>query len=128
MNFIFMAASNTILDASKNAGIGQFLLAILSFICLAIDSVVYFAITVAYKLFLALAQFEIFNNEAFDFLINRTYIVIGVVSLFVVAYSLLNSIINPDNASKGNKSFAKIVKNVVISIVGVAIVPNIFNY
>ncbi len=128
MNFIFMAASNTILDASKNAGIGQFLLAILSFICLAIDSVVYFAITVAYKLFLALAQFEIFNNEAFDFLINRTYIVIGVVSLFVVAYSLLNSIINPDNASKGNKSFAKIVKNVVIAIVGVAIVPTIFNY
>lgn len=128
MNFIFMAASNTILDASKNAGIGQFLLAVLSFICLAIDSVVYFAITVAYKLFLALAQFEIFNNEAFDYLINRTYIIIGVVSLFVVAYSLLNSIINPDNASKGNKSFAKIVKNVVIAIVGVAIVPTIFNY
>lgn len=128
MNFIFMAASNTILDASKNAGIGQFLLAVLSFICLAIDSVVYFAITVAYKLFLALAQFEIFNNEAFDFLINRTYIIIGVVSLFVVAYSLLNSIINPDNAGKGNKSFAKIVKNVVIAIVGVAIVPTIFNY
>ena len=128
MNFIFMAASNTILDASKNAGIGQFLLAVLSFICLAIDSVVYFAITVAYKLFLALAQFEIFNNEAFDYLINRTYIIIGVVSLFVVAYSLLNSIINPDNAGKGNKSFAKIVKNIVIAIVGVAIVPTIFNY
>lgn len=128
MNFIFMAASNTILDASKNAGIGQFLLAVLSFICLAIDSVVYFAITVAYKLFLALAQFEIFNNEAFDYLINRTYIIIGVVSLFVVAYSLLSSIINPDNASKGNKSFAKIVKNVVIAIVGVAIVPTVFNY
>lgn len=128
MNFIFMAASNTILDASKNAGIGQFLLAVLSFICLAIDSVVYFAITVAYKLFLALAQFEIFNNEAFDYLINRTYIIIGVVSLFVVAYSLLSSIINPDNAGKGNKSFAKIVKNVVIAIVGVAIVPTVFNY
>ena len=128
MNFIFMAASNTILDASKNAGIGQFLLAVLSFICLAIDSVVYFAITVAYKLFLALAQFEIFNNEAFDYLINRTYIIIGVVSLFVVAYSLLSSIINPDNTSKGNKSFAKIVKNVVIAIVGVAIVPTVFNY
>ena len=128
MNFIFMAASNTILDASKNAGIGQFLLAVLSFICLAIDSVVYFAITVAYKLFLALAQFEIFNNEAFDYLINRTYIIIGVVSLFVVAYSLLNSIINPDNTGKGNKSFAKIVKNVVIAIVGVAIVPTVFNY
>ena len=128
MNFIFMAASNTILDASKNAGIGQFLLAVLSFICLAIDSVVYFAITVTYKLFLALAQFEIFNNEAFDYLINRAYIIIGVVSLFVVAYSLLNSIINPDNAGKGNKSFAKIVKNVVIAIVGVAIVPTVFNY
>lgn len=128
MNYIFMAANNTILDASKNTGFGQFLQSILSYVCLLIDSVVYFLVKVAYKLFLALAQFELFNDSAFEYLINRTYIVIGVISLFIVAYSLLNAIINPDNASKGNKSVTKIVKNIVIAIIGVAVMPTIFSY
>ena len=128
MNYIFMAADNTILDASKNTGFGQFLQSILSYVCLLIDSVVYFLVKVAYKLFLALAQFELFNDSAFEYLINRTYIVIGVISLFIVAYSLLNAIINPDNASKGNKSVTKIVKNIVIAIIGVAVMPTIFSY
>ena len=128
MNYIFMAANNTILDASKNTGFGQFLQSILSYVCLLIDSVVYFLVKVAYKLFLALAQFELFNDSAFEYLINRTYIVIGVISLFIVAYSLLNAIINPDNASKGNKSVTKIVKNIIIAIIGVAVMPTIFSY
>lgn len=128
MNYIFMAANNTILDASKNTGFGQFLQSILSYVFLLIDSVVYFLVKVAYKLFLALAQFELFNDSAFEYLINRTYIVIGVISLFIVAYSLLNAIINPDNASKGNKSVTKIVKNIVIAIIGVAVMPTIFSY
>lgn len=128
MNYIFMAANNTILDASKNTGFGQFLQSILSYVCLLIDSVVYFLVKVAYKLFLALAQLELFNDSAFEYLINRTYIVIGVISLFIVAYSLLNAIINSDNASKGNKSITKIVKNIVIAIIGVAVMPTIFSY
>lgn len=128
MNYIFMAADNTILDASKNTSFGQLLKTLLSFVCLLIDSVVYFLVKVAYKLFLALAQFELFNDSAFEYLINRTYIVIGVISLFIVAYSLLNAIINPDNASKGNKSITKIVKNIVIAIIGVAVMPTIFSY
>lgn len=128
MNYIFMAANNTILDASKNTGFGQFLQSILSYVCLLIDSVVYFLVKVAYKLFLALAQFELFNDSTFEYLINRTYIIIGVISLFIVAYSLLNAIINPDNASKENKSVTKIVKNIVIAIIGVAVMPTIFSY
>lgn len=128
MNYIFMAANNTILDASKNTGFGQFLQSILSYVCLLIDSVVYFLVKVAYKLFLALAQFELFNDSTFEYLINRTYIIIGVISSFIVAYSLLNAIINPDNASKENKSVTKIVKNIVIAIIGVAVMPTIFSY
>lgn len=128
MNPILIAASNTILDASKNSGFGQFLQAVLSYVCLAIDSIVYFVVTIAYKIFLALSQFELFNDGAFEYLINRAYIIIGVISLFLVAYSLLNAIINPENSAKGKNSVSKIVKNVVIAIIGVAIVPTLFNY
>lgn len=128
MNPIFIAASNTILDASKNSGFGQFLQAVISYVCLAIDSIVYFVVTIAYKIFLALSQFELFNDGAFEYLINRAYIIIGVISLFLVAYSLLNAIINPENSAKGKNSVSKTVKNVVIAIIGVAIVPTLFNY
>ena len=79
-------------------------------------------------MYIALAQFKLFDDKVFDDLINRTYIIIGVIALFIVAYALLNSIINPDNASKGDKSLSKIVKNFIFAIIGIAIVPTVFNY
>lgn len=128
MNPIFILASHSILDASKGFDPGQFIQSILAIVCLAIDSVVYYITSVAFKLYLAISQFELFNTSAFDDMINRTYVVIGVISLFLVAYTLLTAIINPENSSKGNKSFSKIVKNIVIAIVGIAVVPTVFNW
>ena len=37
--------------------------------------------------------------------------------LFILAYSLLRAIINPDDFSKGDYSFPNIIKNVIISII-----------
>lgn len=128
MNPIFILASHSILNASKEFDPGQFIQSILAIVCLAIDSVVYYITSVAFKLYLAISQFELFNTSAFDDMINRTYVVIGVISLFLVAYTLLTAIINPENASKGNKSFSKVVKNLVIAIVGIAVVPTIFSW
>lgn len=128
MNPMLILASHSILDASKGVDFGQFIQAILSVICLLIDSVVYYVVSIAFKLFLAISQFQIFSDSAFNDLINRTYVVIGVISLFLVAYALLNAIIDPDNASKGDKSASKIVKNIIIAIIGIAIVPTVFNW
>ena len=128
MNLILILANSSILDASKQATIGQFIQALLSTVCLMIDSMVYYIVSIAFKLFLAISQFEIFSDAAFNDLINRTYVVIGVISLFLVAYALLNAIINPDNFSKGDKSASKIVKNIIIAIIGIALVPTVFNW
>lgn len=128
MNLLQLLTSNSILDASKGFDIGQFFQTIFSYVCLFIDNFVYFLVKNAFKLFLAISQFQIFSDTAFEDIINRTYLLIGVVSLFFVAYALLNAIINPDNASKGDKSITKIVKNIIIAIVGIAIVPTVFNW
>ena len=49
--------------------------------------------------------------------------------MFLVAYALISAIINPDNATKGkNSSFSGIVKNIIFAIIGIAIVPTIFDY
>ncbi len=128
MNFILNMATHTILDASKGFDIGQFLQAVLSIICLLIDSVVYYITSWAFKLFLAISQFRALNDAAFDDLISRAYILVGVISLFLIAYALINAIINPDNADKGKMSISKMIKNIIISIIGIAIVPYAFNY
>lgn len=128
MSPLLILASHSILDASKGVDFGQFIQAILSVVCLFIDSIVYYIVSIAFKLFLAISQFQIFSDTAFNDLINRTYVVIGVISLFLVAYALINAIISPDNASKGDKSASKIVKNIIVAIVGIAIVPTVFNW
>lgn len=125
---IFLLKEQTILQAITSFDMGKFAQGLLGYIFLIIDSIVYFFVNKAYTMYLALAQFKLFDNETFKDLITRTYIIIGVISLFIVAYALINSIINPDNASKGDKSLSKIVKNIVFSIIGIAIVPTIFNY
>lgn len=125
---IFLLKEKTILQAIMSFDMGKFAQGLLGYIFLIIDSIVYFFVNKAYTMYLALAQFKLFDNETFKDLITRTYIIIGVISLFIVAYALINSIINPDNASKGDKSLSKIVKNIAFSIIGIAIVPTIFNY
>lgn len=125
---IFLLKEQTILQAITSFDMGKFAQGLLGYIFLIIDSIVYFFVNKAYTMYLALAQFKLFDNATFKDLITRTYIIIGVISLFIVAYALINSIINPDNASKGDKSLSKIVKNIVFSIIGIAIVPTIFNY
>lgn len=125
---MLLLKTQSFLQALSSISLGGILKAILGYIFLAIDSVVYFFVSQGFKMYIALAQFKLFDDKVFDDLINRTYIIIGVIALFIVAYALLNSIINPDNASKGDKSLSKIVKNFIFAIIGIAIVPTVFNY
>lgn len=98
-------------------------------IFLALDGIIYAIISYCYEVFNFISEIRVFENEDMVNLANRIYILIGVVSLFLVAYTLLNAIINPENATKDkNKSFAGIVKNIILAIIGIAIVPTIFDY
>lgn len=113
---------------SLNGSIADFIVAIFSFIFLLIDSVVYAIIGWAYDMFTIIAGARVLDESALRDLADRIYIVIGVIALFIVAYALLQAIIDPDKASKGDTSLGKIIPNIAIAIVGIAIVPTIFNY
>lgn len=98
-------------------------------IFLALDGIIYAIISYCYEVFNFISEIRVFENEDMVNLANRIYILIGVVSLFLVAYTLLNAIINPDNATKDkNKSFSGIVKNITLAVIGIAIIPTIFDY
>lgn len=98
-------------------------------IFLALDGVIYTIISYCYEVFNFISEIRVFENQDMVNLANRIYILIGVVSLFLVAYTLLNAIINPENASKDkNKSFTGIIKNITLAIIGIAVIPTIFDY
>ena len=98
-------------------------------ILLFLDSIVYSLISWVYQIILVLCQVDILNNSfEIDALINRIYIIIGVIVMFLFAYSLLKSMVNPDDALKGKKTPITIIKDVIISIVLIALIPNIFSF
>lgn len=112
-----------------NTGMIGFLMKLIRYLFLIIDSVIYGFIASAYEMFTFMSQIRVFESEEMQSLTNRIYILVGVVAMFFVAYALICTIINPDNATKGkNNSLTGIAKNIMIAIIGVAIVPTIFNY
>ena len=95
---------------------------------LMIDTLLANFIGYAYQVFLFLANTNILPINEFDAFIQRIYVIIAVIMLFVVTYSLLKALVNPDDLSKGDTSTAKIASNIVISIIIIAVVPTIFDF
>lgn len=98
-------------------------------ILLLLNTAIYSFISFIYNIFLLLAGGgSIFDKTQINGLVSRIYVIIGVVVLFLVAYSLLKSMINPDESLKGKKSPVNIIKDVIISIVLISFVPTIFQF
>lgn len=120
---------NDLLYYLKNLDIGGFLMKLIRYLFLIIDSAIYSFISYAYQMFSFMSQIRIFESDEMKDIANRVYILIGVIAMFFVAYALICAIINPENATKGkNSSITGILKNIIIAIIGIAIVPSIFNY
>lgn len=97
-------------------------------IALTIDIIIYNAITWMYSVFMSIAGARIFSSDLITEFTNRVYLMLSIVMLFVVAYSFMTVIINPDNMTKGNSSPVKIVTNIVLSLVIIVIVPSAFSF
>lgn len=101
----------------------------LFWVLLSIDALIYSLISWVYKIILVLSKINILENGMeMEKLVGRIYIIIGVVILFLVAYSLLKSMVNPDEALKGKKSPVTILRDVITSVVLIAVVPTIFDF
>ena len=91
-----------------------------------IDTVIYGFVDYVYDIFNALAKVNLFKTEDYQTIVSRIYVVLGLIMLFVLAYSLLKAVINPDEFAKGESSFPKLIKNVVVSLAIIAILPTAF--
>lgn len=91
---------------------------------LLIDGIVYFTVAQLFHLYEILARSQILQDSFIEDVANRIYVVIGIFMLFFVTYSLLKSLVNPDNM----KDTSKIASNIVISLILISLIPAIFFY
>lgn len=110
------------------AGFGTWAANIFYGILLSIDYVIYMIINVCYQLFEVVSKVEVFTTENVGVISRRIYTIIGIVMLFVFAYNIILSIIDPDQLNKGDKSIKNIIQNTIISIVLVTLFPLICEY
>lgn len=93
---------------------------------LLLDSLVYTLISWFYQVFNVLASCQLFTSDIYEGLAQRIYIIVGIVTLFMLSYQLLLLVINPDE-SKNFGDGKKIVINVVTSLAMILLVPTAFD-
>ena len=97
-------------------------------IMLVLDTIIYGLISGAYKIFMALASARLLTSDAYTQIANSLYAIVGVVMLFVLAYAVIRTIMDPDQATKGELSGGNLVKGIAIAVIGLALTPTIFEY
>ena len=95
-------------------------------VLLTLDTFIYNLIGKAFNIFMAIAGARLLSTEAYMAVANKVYLIVGVLMLFVLSYSILRAIIDPDNHTKEELGEG-LVKRIVIAVVGLALVPVIFN-
>lgn len=96
-------------------------------VLLTIDGAIYDLVDYIYDIFNKLAGINIFDQNDYIDIVNRIYIVLGIFMLFVLAYSLLKAVVSPDDFAKGENSFPNLIKNVVLSLVIIVLLPTVFS-
>lgn len=89
---------------------------------------IYNMITWLYNVFVIIAKARFVTGETIQDLTSRLYLLVGIISLFLVAYSFLMVIVNPDNITKGKYATTAMVKNIILAVVTITFVPTVFNF
>ncbi len=100
---------------------------LLNTLVLAICQPIYILISWLYQLYERICSINLFSSEVFEEITGRIYVIMGIAMLFIFAYNLILMVINPDD-KKGTGETGKVVKNTVISLIVVVLLPTIFNY
>lgn len=124
--------SKILLTGSIFDTIGEVFLKLIYFIMLTIDSVVFWFVKLISQVFFLVVDTNM-EGQAITTKINelmdRIYIILGVGMLFFVAYKIICLMTDPDKISNdGADSMQGIVKNVVLSVIMLSLIPTAFNY
>lgn len=91
-----------------------------------IDKGIYSLVQAAYGVFRFLANATILNEDIVQRFTMRIYTILGIVMVFVLAFNLLNYIIDPDKVKDKKVGASAFVKDVVIALVIISLSPMLF--
>ena len=91
-----------------------------------LDGIVAWAIELLYVLLIKIADTDVFGELIYQYL-GRIYTFLGIFMVFKLSFAMINYIINPDTLTDKGKGFSKLITNVVISLILLAITPNLFD-
>lgn len=96
-----------------------------------IDTVCYGLLMVAYNIFYAVAQLDLFGGGSagtllYETITQRLYMILSIVMVFIFAYQLIMLIIDPDGKGKG--AMSQVVKDTLISIILLIVLPLVYRY
>ncbi len=97
-------------------------------IMLWLDAIVYQFVAEIYNIFIMIAESNIFSQETYQSFSQRIYAILGVFMLFLLAYALLQALVDPDQLTKGDKGIGKMVPTFVFSLVMIGILPIVFEF
>ena len=93
-----------------------------------LDCNIYKLVGRLYEIFMDIAKAQIFDIESFSSVINRIYIILGVIVLFLVIASFIQGVVDPDKAAKSENSAQKIAFKVVRALILVSLTPTFFSF
>lgn len=92
----------------------------------AIDRIIYWFVEKLYELFILISEAGVFSQSTIQEFSKRIYVFLGLIMIFQVTISLVNYIINPSTFDDKNIGGAALIKNAAISLVGIVLVPYVF--
>lgn len=112
--------------------VGDFIVAGIATIFLSLlDGIAYWLLSVAYNIFYAVAQLDIFGGSSagetlYTGITSRIYTVLSIVMVFIFAYQLIMMIADPDGKAKEGASH--LVRDTLVSIVLLIVLPLVYKY
>lgn len=91
-----------------------------------LDKGIYTLAKTVYSVFNYLARASILTDEVSARIAYRMYAILGIIMLFVLAFNLLNYIVDPDKITDKKAGASTFVKDVVIALVIITISPMLF--
>lgn len=92
-----------------------------------IASILYDFIVDLYNVFMYTARAEILEDSFIQQIYNKVGMILGLFMVFKLAFSLIQSLVDPNKFSDEKSGFAGIIKRSVIAVVLLGITPSIFN-
>lgn len=113
-----------LMGGSNYNWIVQILFSILMFI----DALVYETVAGVYSIFMALCGLNLSAfAPIFDGFINRIYMLLGIIMLFIISFNLLKMLVDPSKASDAHMGGGALLKRILISIIMLIMAPFVFD-